>query len=913
MIGRLGLLRAGLLLFSLALGAGGTLLFLSSQTEAVAVTFAVDDVSDAVDADLADGVCDTGTGACTLRAAIQQANALSDDVIIQLPAGTYELSLSGAGEDAAATGDLDINKPQGTVVISGQTGGDVVIRWSAAATPDRIFEINQGAQVELVRVTLSGGAPPDGDGGAILNNGTLALTDVVVGQSQAPGRGGGIFNSGTLQLFTDRTGTLIQGNQAGMDGGGVANATGAIAELHRVTVQGNVASQDGGGIFNQGTLTITDASLIGGAGAADGNGAGRNGGGIAHAGGSLTVTGATIQRNVAGTAPGGGSGGGVWADPGIQPDLRNVTVADNQATAGGGIAAGKLILTDSTLERNRAGTDGGGLLVLSGGNARVIGGTIADNAASAGNGGGIANQAALSLSRVSIQRNQAVNGSGGGIFNASSATLTADNQTVVQSNQAASGGGLANVGTATLSGVRVLTNTAAGNGGGVENSGSLSLQGAVISDNSAGQHGGGVYHSGSQAIEIEQGALLSGNRAQLDGGGIYAVGPVDIIDSQIQGNSAGQRGGGILTQGQLTIERSVVMDNVAGLDGGGLYLAGGTDGTVTDSAARRNQAQTGVGGGIAIASNASLTLAYASLTENQAGLYGGGIGTLGAVEATNVTISTNAGGQRGGGIWVGPASATTLRFVTLASNGASAGGALYNDSGQVSLLGVLIASSPGGGNCGGVAPVSEGGNLEDRNSCLLDGEGDLVNADPDLQPLQSEAGGLTYFHPLGPSSQAIDQAPDNDCPDDDQRHQPRPQGAACDIGAYELLEASSPTVTPTPTQTATPTVTPTATPTVTATPSTTPTISPTAQVTPTGSPPASPPAGAVRPPSATPTVAPWSTPIPPITLPNTGSSTSEGADRRGLGLGMMAIGGFGFVLTLLTLVVPGTSRRRASD
>uniref|UniRef100_A0A831TH95 CSLREA domain-containing protein n=1 Tax=Thermorudis peleae TaxID=1382356 RepID=A0A831TH95_9BACT len=896
MIGRLGLLRAGLLLFSLALGAGGTLLFLSSQTEAVDVTFDVTEVSDAVDANPGDGVCDTGTGVCTLRAAIQEANALSDNVVIELPSGTYELSLTGAGEDNGGQGDLDVTKTRGTLTISGSSAADTLVTWQAVPGDDRILDIHDGAEVEVVQVTLSGGAPPDGDGGAIRNAGTLELTDVVVQQSQAPRRGGGIFNSGTLRLATNRTGTLIQNNQAGTDGGGIANAQGATAELHRVTVQGNSTVQDGGGIFNQGTLVIGDASLIGGASQALGNSAGRNGGGIAHADGSLTVTGATIQWNVAGTAPEGGSGGGVWADPGVQPDLRNVTVADNQATAGGGIAAGKLVLTDSTLQRNRAETDGGGLLVLSSGNARVIGGTIVDNAASNGDGGGIANQATLTLSRVSIQRNQAASRVGGGIFNASSATLTADNQTVVESNRAASGGGLANAGTAALNGVRVLTNTASGNGGGIENSGSLSLQGAVVSDNSAGQHGGGVYHTGSQAIEIERGAFLSGNRAQLDGGGIFAAGPVEITDSQIQGNGAGQRGGGILTQGQLTIERSVVIDNVAGLDGGGLYLAGGTDGTATDSAVRRNQAQTGVGGGIAIASDASLTLAYTSLTENQAGLYGGGIGILGAVEATNVTISTNAGGQRGGGIWVGPASQATLQFVTLAANGASAGGALYNDSGQVSLLGVLIASSPGGGNCGGIAPESEGGNLEDRNSCLLDGEGDLVNADPDLQPLQSEAGGLTFFHPLGTGSQAIDQGPDGECPEDDQRHQPRPQGAACDIGAYELLAASLPTATPTPTQT----------PTVTVTPSVTPAVTPSAQATPTGSPTA-------RPSPVVPTVAPWSTPTPSITLPNTGSSSGEGVDRRGLGLGMMAIGGFGVALTLVTLVVPVSPRRRASD
>ncbi len=838
MIGRLGLLRAGLLLFSLALGAGGTLLFLSSQTEAVTVTFSVNDGADAVDANPGDGACATGTGACTLRAAIQEANALADNVVIDLPAGTYELSLSGAGEDAAASGDLDITKTQGTLAINGASAAGTLIRWSASATPDRIFEMHPGARVELVRITLSGGAPPDGDGGAIRNNGTLALTDVVVEQSQAPGRGGGIFNGGTLQLFTEENGTLIRGNQAGTAGGGIANAQGATAELQRVTVQGNRAAQDGGGIFNQGTLTVADASLIGGESDAAGNEAGRNGGGIAHASGSLTVIGATIQGNLAGTGSDGGSGGGIWAEPSFQPDLRSTTVADNRATSGGGIAAGRLLLTESTLAGNRAETDGGGLLVLGGGNARVIGTTIADNAASAGDGGGIANQATLALSRVSIERNRAASGSGGGIFNASGATLTADNQTVVQSNQATSGGGLANAGTATLSGVRVLANTATGNGGGIENSGSLSLQGAVVSD-----------------------------------------------------NSADQRGGGVLAQGQLTIERGVVTDNVAGLDGGGIYLADGADSTVTGSAVRRNQAQAGVGGGIAIAGDASLGLAYASLTENQASFYGGGIGTLGTVEATNVTISTNAGGQRGGGIWAGPASATTLRFVTLASNGASAGGALYNDSGTVSLLGVLIAGSPGGGNCGGVAPVSEGGNLEDHNACLLGGEGDLVNADAGLQPLQSEPGGLTYFHPLGPGSQAIDQAPDNDCPDDDQRHQPRPQGAACDIGAYELLATqATPSPTATPSSTVTPTATPGATPAVTSTPLPTPTG---------------------RPPS--PTVAPWSTPTPSITLPNTGSRTRKGDDRRGLGLGMMAVGGFGFALTLLTLAVPVPPRQRVRD
>src|ERR1700675_908151 len=70
-----------------------------------AANFTVTSTADAVDATPGDGVCATATAACTLRAAIQEANALSGADSITVPAGTYTLALLGAGEDAAATGD----------------------------------------------------------------------------------------------------------------------------------------------------------------------------------------------------------------------------------------------------------------------------------------------------------------------------------------------------------------------------------------------------------------------------------------------------------------------------------------------------------------------------------------------------------------------------------------------------------------------------------------------------------------------------------------------------------------------------------------------------------------------------------------------------------------------------------------
>jgi large repetitive protein len=81
---------------------------------ALAVSFEVNDRRDLVDANLGDGLCRTSssTGSvCTLRAAIQQTNALPGADIIRVPAGTYELSIPPLNENAADTGDFDVTGP----------------------------------------------------------------------------------------------------------------------------------------------------------------------------------------------------------------------------------------------------------------------------------------------------------------------------------------------------------------------------------------------------------------------------------------------------------------------------------------------------------------------------------------------------------------------------------------------------------------------------------------------------------------------------------------------------------------------------------------------------------------------------------------------------------------------------------
>ena len=141
-----------------------SLLALFSGT-AEAATFVVNSTIDAADAIPGDGSCVTSGGPCSLRAAIEEANAPVGDDTISLPAGTYTLTLgaeltissiltlTGADttiiEAATTSGTAStrvINVTGGTVSISG-----VTIRHNpaqAAVSDIGAFELVTGASVQ---------------------------------------------------------------------------------------------------------------------------------------------------------------------------------------------------------------------------------------------------------------------------------------------------------------------------------------------------------------------------------------------------------------------------------------------------------------------------------------------------------------------------------------------------------------------------------------------------------------------------------------------------------------------------------------------------------------------------------------------------------------------------------------------
>ena len=100
------------------------------------------------------------------------------------------------------------------------------------------------------------------------------------------------------------------------------------------------------------------------------------------------------------------------------------------------------------------------------------------------------------------------------------------------------------------------------------------------------------------------------------------------------------------------------------------------------------------------------------------------------------------------------------------------------------LKNTIVANNTPGGDCGNTEVTSEGHNLDSDGTCGLSGPGDQSATDPQLGALRDN-GGPTFTRALLPGSPAIDAGEDVGCPATDQRGVPRPQGPACDIGAYE--------------------------------------------------------------------------------------------------------------------------------
>jgi CSLREA domain-containing protein len=275
----------------------------------------VNSTADAVDANPGDGTCATGTGLCTLRAAIQESITFAGADTITLPAGTYLVTVLGADEDASASGDFDITDD---LTLTGAGAAATIID---AGGGDRAFDVGGGATVTLSGVAVQNGA--SNFGGGIRNGANLTLDDVVVADNLlGSGAGAGIANSnaGTMSL----TDSVVRDNNATNGfSGGIQNA--GTMTIVNSTIADNFAENEGGGILNAGTLTITGSTL-------SGNDAGGPGGAIRN-NRFLTLINTTISGNTARV------GAAISNESNTTIGMTNLTIANNQADSGaGGVA-----------------------------------------------------------------------------------------------------------------------------------------------------------------------------------------------------------------------------------------------------------------------------------------------------------------------------------------------------------------------------------------------------------------------------------------------------------------------------------------------------------------------------------------------------------------------------------------------
>ncbi|HWI17942.1 MAG TPA: CSLREA domain-containing protein [Vicinamibacterales bacterium] len=291
-------------------------LFASSAS---AIDFHVNSFNDRADANPGDRQCATAAPVeCTLRAAIQEANALSSSASIQifLQAGTYLLSRAAPVLDeerqqifgvwdahaAGVIGDLDIRRG---ALIRGQGPGVTIVD---AGGIDRVFDIWQAAgafDLRIEQMTVRGGSTTY-PGGCINNryarNGVW-LFEVHIEDCEARNWiGGGMFNNGDVIMRR----TVWRNNRAGR-GGALENAD--TAHIDESTFVGNSTQPFGTEISTGGAIS-----------------------------------------NVSGR--------------GLTPDLwvRNSTFSDNQAWTGGGGAImnrGSARISNSTISGNTASFGGG--------------------------------------------------------------------------------------------------------------------------------------------------------------------------------------------------------------------------------------------------------------------------------------------------------------------------------------------------------------------------------------------------------------------------------------------------------------------------------------------------------------------------------------------------------------------------
>jgi len=290
-------------------------------------TFIVDYEGDEPDILQGDGLCETETGGCSLRAAVQESNAtillstnpFTHTNVIIMPPGHYKFIEPPLIPTVVAEGTSDA----GMLSILGSTN----IRGAGARKTildgngiDRVFGVGPNAILSISDLTITGGSAS-----GIFNQGQLTVTRCTI-SGNTSGYGGGIFNTPSSSAIIDSS--TISDNTAESEGGGIRfDAAGLVINS---TISNNRILED----------CCSDSTY-------DGGTQGEGGGIDARGGGPVTIINSTIVNNHAVIGGGGlniatsyqGDPGGVFQEIGSEVlgrpvELINTIIAGNTSTRG---------------------------------------------------------------------------------------------------------------------------------------------------------------------------------------------------------------------------------------------------------------------------------------------------------------------------------------------------------------------------------------------------------------------------------------------------------------------------------------------------------------------------------------------------------------------------------------------------
>ena len=257
--------------------------------------------------------------------------------------------------------------PAKSQTITGLTQGDSPAITVDANKQSRVFSVNYGLDVAMSDLELVNG--DELRGGAIFNAGTLALENVDVRQSKAnvvsnvnpndkvlfEGLGGAIYNSGSLTI----NGGEFARNAADYFGGAIYSI--GSLDVQNAKFLENASNYFGGALYFQNSNATVANSIF------ESNLAALNGGAIGVAAtaadSKLTIVNSLLVKNESVGKPGfeeGGEGGAIYgigqSGKKATVEATNITVADNAAAFGGGIAVdnAELVLKNSIVARNSA-------------------------------------------------------------------------------------------------------------------------------------------------------------------------------------------------------------------------------------------------------------------------------------------------------------------------------------------------------------------------------------------------------------------------------------------------------------------------------------------------------------------------------------------------------------------------------